>query len=337
MGRTKKGLLALSAMLIVAMLVSLAGCGTTKSSADTTPKKVYKIGAVQIVEHPALDAAYKGFKDELAAQGYKDGDNIQLDFKNAQGDTNTLNTIATQFVGDKKDLILAIATPSAQAVAGQTKTIPIVATAVTDFVSAKLVASNEKPGGNVTGVSDMNPVADQIALGVELVPSAKTVGLAYNSSEGNSIVQINLAKKAIEAKGLKWTEVTVTGANDVQQAIQSLVTKSDFIYLPTDNTMANAMDTIKSVTQTAKIPVICGEPNMVSKGGLATLGIDYEALGHATGKMAIEILKGKNPADMPIQFAENPQVVINKDAATALGITIPDKYQQYVKAPADIK
>ncbi len=334
---TKKGLLAVATLLIVAMLVSLAGCGASTKSTDNTtttkPEKTYKIGAVQIVEHPALDAAYKGFKEELAAEGIK----ADIDFQNAQGDTNTLNTIATKFVSDKKDLIFAIATPSAQAVASQTKDIPIVATAVTDFVDAKLVASNDAPGGNVTGTSDMNPVDKQIDLGIELVPTAKTVGLCYNSSESNSILQINLAKKEIEAKGLKWTEVTVTGANDVQQAIQSLVTKCDFIYLPTDNTLASAMATVAGVTNAAKKPVIAAEPNMVKGGALATVGVDYLSLGKAAGKMAADILKnGKKPGDMAIQFAQDPQVVVNSDIVKAIGITIPDKYQQYVKAPADI-
>jgi len=330
MVRKRTGLLAIVSLLVGAMLLSLAGCGSSTTAADS---KTYKIGAMQIVEHPALDAAYKGFKEELDAEGIK----ADIDFQNAQGDMNTLNTIATKFVSDKKDLIFAIATPSAQAAASQTKDIPIVATAVTDFVDAKLAKSNEAPGGNVTGTSDMNPVDKQIDLGIELVPAAQTVGFCYNSSESNSILQINLAKKEVEAKGLKWTEVTVTGANDVQQAIQSLVTKCDFIYLPTDNTLASAMATVAGVTNPAKKPVIAAEPNMVKGGALGTVGVDYESLGKAAGKMAADVLKnGKKPADMPIQFAENPSVVINKDIVTAISITIPDKYQSYIKAAADI-
>ena len=326
---TKKGLLAISALLIVAMVVALTGCGSAI-------KKVYQIGVIQIVEQPALDAAYKGFKEEMAAEGYKDGDNIKLDYKNAQGDTNNLNTIASQFVGEKKDMIFAIATPSAQAVANQTSTIPIVGTAITDYVAAKLVVSNEKPGRNVTGTSDLNPVAKQIDLGIALVPNAKTVGIAYNSSEVNSVYQAGVAKKEIAAKGLKAVEVTVTSANDVQQAIQSLTTKCDFIYIPTDNTMASTISTVTNVANSAKIPLIMGEPNMVKGGGLATMGVDYESLGRATAKMAVEIIKGEKPADMPIQFAKDTPVVINSDTVKKIGITIPQDYQQYIKAPADI-
>ena len=339
MQKKRKGLLALSALLAVAMLASLAGCGSTTpttSSTTDTSKKVYNIGIVQIVEHPALDAAYKGFKEELAAKGYKDGDNIKLDYKNAQGDTNTLNTIASQFVGDKKDLILAIATPSAQAVATQTKTIPILGTAITDYVAAKLATSNDAPGSNITGTSDMNPVAKQIDLGLELVPTAKTVGIIYNSSEANSIVQVNIAKQEIAAKGLQEKEVTVTGVNDVQQAITSLCAGCDFIYLPTDNTVASAMQTVAQVADAAKKPVICGEPNMVNGGGTATMGVDYEELGKMTADMAIQILKGAKPATTPIKFATSTPVTINSDAVKALGLTVPDKYKNDVVAPQPV-
>ncbi|MCL2654275.1 MAG: ABC transporter substrate-binding protein [Coriobacteriia bacterium] len=336
---TKKGLLALAALLIVAMLVSLAGCGSSNpNSSDTgsSGKKVYQIGVIQIAEAPALDAAYKGFKEEMAAEGYNDGDNIKLDYQVAQGDMNNLNTIATHLVSAKKDLILAIATPSAQAVANQTQTIPIVATAITDFPTAKLADSNDKPGHNVTGTSDLGPINEHIDLGLELVPGAKTLGVAYNSSEPNSVYQLGVIKKYAATKGLTVKEATATGTNDVQQAIQSLVTKCDFIYIPTDNTMASAMQTVSNVANAAKIPVIGGEPGLVKGGALATIGVDYESLGKATAKMAIDILKGKNPGDMPIQFPQDTSVIFNADTIKALGITIPEKYQQYVKAPADI-
>ena len=333
----RKGFVAVAALLVVAMLVALTGCGSksTDTSANTN-KKVYQIGVIQIVEDPALDAAYKGFKDEMAAQGYKDGDKIKLDYKVAQGDTNNLNTISTQFVGAKKDLILAIATPSAQAVANQTTTIPIVGTAITDYVSAKLAKTNDVPGGNVTGTSDLNPIVKQIDLGISLVPNGKTVGIAYDSSESNSVYQVSVAKKELAAKGLKVVEVTAANANDVQQAIQSLATKTDWIYIPTDNLMASAISTVVSVANSAKKPLIVGEPNLVKGGGLATIGVDYESLGKMTAKMAIDILNGKNPGDMPIQFPTDYTTVINADTVKTLGITIPSQFQQYVKAQADM-
>jgi putative ABC transport system substrate-binding protein len=218
--------------------------------------------------------------------------------------------------------------------ASKTTEIPIVATAVTDYVAAKLVDSNEAPGGNVTGTSDMNPVADQIDLAVELEPEAKTVGFIYNSSEDNSIVQIDLAKQTVEEKGLKWTESTVTGVNDVQQAMTSLVKKADVIYIPTDNTLASSMAIAAEVANKAGIPVICGESNMVNEGGLATLGIDYYELGKQTAAMAIKVIEGADPATTPIEFASGPmEVTINQTTVDELGLTVPDKYADAVKTP----
>ena len=330
--KARYGALALAALMLAGML---AACGKTQTThtTQTTKKKVYQIGVVQYVEHPALDATYTGFKEELAAKGYKDGDNIKLDFKNAQGDQNTLNTIATQLVGAKKDLILAIATPSAQAVASQTDSIPVVGTAITDYEAAKLVDSNDKPGRNVTGTSDMNPVAEQIKLGKELVPGAKTVGLLYSSSEANSVVQANLAKKAIAQEGMQVKEVTVASVNDVQQAAQALVGKCDYVYIPTDNTLASAMQTVAGVMTPAKLVTITGADTMVDDGGFATMGIDYTDLGKQTADMAIQILEGKKPADMPIEFTEKTSVTINADLVKAFGITVPEKYADAVKAP----
>jgi len=328
-------------LLAVLMAGALAACGSSgNNSVDkgSASKKVYQIGVVQYIEHPAMDAAYAGFKEELAAKGYKDGDNIKLDFKNGQGDTNNLNTIANQFIGDKKDLILAIATSAAQAVASQTQTIPIIGTAITDYEAAKLVVSNDKPGRNVTGTSDLVSIADQIKLGKELVPTAKTVGLLYSSSEPNSVEQIKLAKTAIANLGMSYKEVTVASPNDVQQATQSLVGKCDYVFIPTDNTLASAMQTVAGITTPAKLVTIVGADTMVDDGGFATMGIDYTDLGRQTADMAVQILSGeKKPADLPIEWTEKTSVTINADLVKAFGITIPTKYADAVKAPAASK
>ncbi len=337
MKQGKKVLQRVMALAIVSVVsFALVGCGT-RGAKEADAAKTYKIGVIQLVEHPALDAAYKGFKEELAAQGLKEGENVTFNYKNAQNDTNNLNTIATQLASEDNDLILAIATPSAQAIANQTDSIPIVGTAITDYVSASLADSTQTPGRNVTGTSDMNPVADQIALGKELVPTAQTVGLIYNSSEANSIAQIKIAKEALAADGMKAQEVTVTNVNDVQQAVQSLVGKCDFIYIPTDNTLASAMQTVSDITTPAKLPVICGEENLLANGALATKGIDYEELGKKTADMALEILKeGKKPADMPIETADDMNVVINADLVKSFGITVPDAYTKNVVDPATL-
>lgn len=294
----------------------------------------YTIGIVQMIEHKALDATYLGFVAALADNGYVDGDNIALDFQNAQGDMSNLSTIGDRFVSQKKDLVLAITTDAAQAMAGKTTEIPILATAVTSYETAGLVDSESAPGGNVTGTCDMNPVAAQVDLIIELVPDAQTIGLIYNSSEDNSVLQATLAKAQIEARGLAWHEVTVTSVNDVQQTMQSLVGKCDAIYIPTDNTLANAMAIVYSVAGPAGIATICGESNMVMEGGLATMGIDYYALGYKTGLMAIDIMDGADPATMPIQYADaSDNVTINGLVAEEIGYAIPEKYQGAVVMP----
>ncbi|MFA6850162.1 MAG: ABC transporter substrate-binding protein [Selenomonadaceae bacterium] len=308
----------------------IAGCG---SDSKSTANKKIKVGIVQLVEHNALDAANKGFVDGLAAKGYKEGENIEFDRQNAQADQSNLQNIAQRFVNDKVNLICAIATPAAQTVANATKDIPIVATAVTDYEQARLVASNDAPKGNVTGTTDMNPVKEQIDLLLKLVPNTKTIGTVYCSSEVNSETQVKIMKTYAESKGLIVVESTVSTVNDIQQAAQSLVGKVDVLYEPTDNIIASAMPTLVAITNPAKIPVICGEPNMVKAGGLATFGVDYYKLGFQTGEMAAEILSGKaTPATMPIQSLKEMKLTINETNAALLGITIPED----MKKDADI-
>lgn len=325
----KRFLAVVSAVLLLA--VGLAGCGTTAAttgsgttSSGTSSQKTVKVGIIQIVEHPALDAARKGFLETLKANGYEEGKNLKVDYKNAQGDQSTLNTIAQQFASDKPDLVLAIATPSAQAMAGASNTIPILITAVTDPVAAKLVNSNEKPGTNVTGTTDMNPLKEQFELLKKLVPQAKKVGVLYNAGEVNSQVQVKMAKEVAATMGLEIVEATVASTADVQQATQSLVGKVDVVYVPTDNMVVSAAPTVLQVTDKAKIPVISGESSVVDKGALGTIGINYENLGKQTGEMALKVLKGAKPQDMPIESQKNFDTVINKTNAALLGIKIPD-------------
>ena len=319
----KRLVMGVTAVLAAGLIAGCGGGGGQKKAEDG--KKMYKIGIVQLVEHNALDAANKGFVDGLKKRGYEEGKNIEIDRQNAQADQSNLANISQRFISNKSNLICAIATPAAQTVANATKDIPIVGTAITDYESAKLVKSNAKPGGNVTGTSDMNPIKEQVDLLMKLVPTAKTVGVIYCSSEVNSEVQVKAMKAYAETKGLKVETATISTVNDIQQAAQSLIGKVDAFYAPTDNVLASAMPTLLSVTDPAKKPVICGEENMVKAGGLATYGIDYYKLGLQTGDMGADILDGKKkPADMPIQTAKDLKASVNKKNADALGIKIPD-------------
>lgn len=307
------------------ILVALMIAATCFMSVSAKPKKAktIKIGVIQLVEHSALDANYKGFVDGLAEAGYVDGENIKIDYQNAQGEQSNCVTIAQKFINGKSDLIFAIATPAAQAVANLTKKIPIVISSVTDPESAKLVKSNTAPGGNVTGTSDLTPCAAQMELIKKLFPEAKTVGMLYCSSEQNSHFQIQLAEQACDKLGLKYVEATVSNSNEIQQVTQSLCSKVDVIYSPTDNMIAAGMPLVGQVAIENKIPVITGEEGMCKAGGLATYGINYYELGKQTAKMAVEILNGKKPTTMPIEYLTTCDFVVNEDTAKALGVEIP--------------
>ena len=317
-------------VLALVMAVAMAGCGGGGSGEPKKDAKQVNLGIIQIVEHPALDAARQGFLDTMAENGYKEGENLVVDFQSAQGDQSTLQSIANKFVNDKKDMVLAIATPSATAMANATTEIPILITAVTDPVEAKLVESLEKPGTNVTGTTDMNPVTEQLALIKELVPDAKNVGIVYNSSEVNSEVQVKIAREAAPGLGFTLHEATVTATNEVMQAAQSLVGKVDAIYLPTDNTVISSLSAVLQVAEENKIPVIAGESNSVEEGALATLGIDYYKLGAQTAEIALRVLNGENPAELPVEAQKGADIVINLKAAERFGVTVSDE----VKAKA---
>lgn len=302
----------------VAAMVSaaLTGCGEDKKA--EAPKT---IGIVQLVEHDALDAANRGITDALKERGIS----MEIDRQNAQADQSNLRNIAQRFVSHNYPLIFAIATPAAQTVANATSTTPIVATAVTDFAVAKLVKDNAKPGTNVTGSSDMNPIAAQTELLLKLVPNAKTVGTIYNSSEINSQLQIDILRKELEKHGVALAEATISSVNDIQQAAQSLVGKVDVMYVPTDNVVASSMPTLYRVTQAAKLAVVAGEAGMVKSGATATVAVDYYNLGKIAGNMGADILEGKaKPQDMPIRYQTEFNVVLNEPIVKELGLTVPE-------------
>lgn len=300
----------------------LGGCGKTATTSND--KKVSKIGITQIIEHESLDAARKGFIDALEKNGYKDGENIQIDFKNAQGDMPVAQTIAQGFVSDKKDLILAIATPTAQAAYNATKDIPILITAVTDPVKAGLIKSVEKSGTNVAGTTDAAPIDKQFELLKKLVPDAKKVGILYNTSEVNSEAEVERAKKIAPEYGLEIITKGVTNVNEITQALDALNDKIDVLYAPADNVVASSMPIITAKCTEKNIPIIGAVVAEVEGGALATEGIDYYKLGYQTGENAVEILKGKNPKDMSVTTLQDTELVINMDMANKLKINIPE-------------
>ncbi|MGR6835178.1 ABC transporter substrate binding protein [Syntrophomonas erecta] len=323
-----KKLVRVAILVCVSMLLFslVSGCGANKTPQDANADQEgkLKIGIVQIVEHPSLNTIRESFVNELAEKGYQDGDNIIIDYQNAQGDQTNLKTICQKFVNNQYDLIVAIATPSAQAAVGETKDIPVLFSACTDPLEAGLVRNMEKPGGNVTGTSDAVSAEKIMELAQRITPNIKTIGALYNSSETNSISVINNLKEYAKNNGLTVVEATVTNSSEVQQAATSLTSKVDTIFSPIDNTIASAMPVVSQVANKAKIPVYVGADSMVKDGGLATYGINYPVLGQETAHMAVEILKGKNPGDMAVKTMTDIDIYINTATAQAIGITIPD-------------
>ena len=309
----------LMAGLSLAGLLLLGGCSNNKKADNNSDVK--HVGVLQVVQHPSLDKAYKGFKKGLKEEGYVEGKNLKIDYQNAQNNQDNLKSMSEKLVNEKSDLMLGIATPAAQSLANTSQDIPIVVTAVTDLKAAKLVKSDAKPGKNVTGTTDMVSIERQIKLLLSIVPQAKTIGIMYNAGESNSKIQADLATAALKKAGVKVLIKTANSTNDVQQVTETLASKVDGIFVPTDNTFDSAADVVGKVVKEKKVPLVASSVDQVKTGGLASIGIDYELLGEQTGKMAAKILAGKaKPADMPVEKAHDMKLVVNKKMAKALGI-----------------
>jgi len=320
----KKTLIGLLTITMAALL--LVGCSNKTASSD----KSLNVGILQIVPHGSLDAARKGFKEQLNKEIKQNHKSIKVNYnyQNAQGDQSNLNSMAQQLTQKKSDLILGIATPSAQALAKKTKTTPIVVTAVTNLESAGLVKNDKKPGTNVTGTKDLGPVDKQVKLLTTMTKNDKPIGVLYNSSEENSVLQIKMVKKYAKNHNLKLNIVSVTSTNDVASALSGLAGKVSGIYIPTDNLMASSMKTVGKKAREAKLPVVTGSIEMAEDGGTATYGINYHDLGKQTAKMAYKILiDKKKPQDMPVETSHTLRLYVNKANAKAVGVN-PDKIQK---------
>lgn len=313
--KTMKKILAMA--LCLAMVFAMTACGK---------KSTYKVGICQLVEHPALDAATKGFKDALVA---KLGDKVTFDEKNAQNDVETCATIVNGFVSSKVDLMLANATPALQAAVAATNTIPILGTSITEYgVALGIKDFNGKTGYNVSGTSDLAPLADQAKMVQELFPDAKKVALIYCSAEANSAYQVKVVAEALTGMGIEAKDFAFADSNDINSVVTAAVDYADVLYVPTDNTAAENAEAINNIALPAKKPVIAGEEGICSGCGVATLSISYYDIGYKTGEMAYEILvNGADIATMDIQYAPQFTKKYNKTICDELGITIPEGYE----------
>ncbi|MGI9896917.1 ABC transporter substrate-binding protein [Vibrio natriegens] len=305
-------------LLATAILSATAVLSSAGAIANTAT-----VAVSQIVEHPALDAARQGLLDGLKAKGYEQGKNLEFDYKTAQGNPAIAVQIARQFVGASPDVLVGIATPSAQALVSATRSIPVVFTAVTDPVGAKLVKTMEQPGQNVTGLSDLSPVAQHVELIQEILPQVKSIGVVFNPGEANAVTLVELLKVSAAAKGIEVVEATALKSADVQSATQAISAKSDIIYAPTDNTVASAIEGMIVAANQSKTPVFGGATSYVEKGAIAGLGFDYYQVGVQTADYVAAILDGQEPGKLDVKVATGSDLVINQDAASKLGIQIP--------------
>lgn len=303
------------------LLIALA---TTVALALPARADEVTVAVTAIVEHPALDAVRDGVKEALAAAGYKEGENLKFLYESAQGNPATAAQIARQFAGEGPNVIVPISTPSAQAVVSSTRDIPVVFTAVSDPLGAQLIKDMDKPGGNVTGLSDLSPVAEHVALIKEILPSVKSIGYLYNSGEANSVSLLAVLKNEAEKAGLTVVESAATKSAEVQGAARALVGRADVIYIPTDNTIISALEGAVAVAEEAKLPLFTADTDSVSRGAVAALGFNYHDVGKQTGDIVVRVLKGENPGDIAVKVAAGTDLVINKGAATKMGVTFPE-------------
>ncbi len=343
----RKKAVALALTSVLAMGV-LAGCGGGSGDADNSTNdkdkvndgektEVVNVGISQYLEHGALDSAREGFITALADNGYKDGEKIKIDLKNAQGEPSNTQTIAQGFVADDKDLLLGIGTLSAQSLYNGTKDTPILITAITDPVGAGLVKSLESTESNVTGTSDALDLELQLKLLKDLYPDAKKVGIVYTTGEPNAEIQVKEVEEKAPEFGLEVVTAGISTSNDIAQSLESLIDKVDVIYVPTDNIVVAAMPLIYQKTIAKKIPIIGSERGQVENGALATEGIDYYELGYQTGLMAVEILEGKDPKDMPVKMAKEFSLTINEETVKALGIELPEALKKRAEMIGSVK
>jgi len=281
------------------------------------------VATTAIVEHPALDAVRDGVRDELAEQGYTGDDKLKFTYESAQGQPAIAAQIARRIVGETPDVIVAIATPSAQATVAATKEIPVVFSAVTDPVGAKLVASMDNPGGNVTGISDMLPLDEHLGLIREILPEAKTLGVPYNPGEANAVSSVKMLEEAAPKHGFTIVTAAATKSSEVLGATQTLVGKADALYALTDNTIVTAMESVVKVGLDNQIPVFAADTGSVERGAVAAVGFDYYDLGRQTGEVVVQILEGTDPGTIPVQIGKASKLFVNPKMAERMGITLP--------------
>lgn len=317
-------------LTIIAMTLFLGGAAVRASFTADAKKEVKTVGVLQFMTHPALHQIYTGIEAGLAEEGYHVGDNLKIDFKNAQGDQSNLKTMATRFDSENVDLAVGIATPAAISLANTLQKQPVIFAGSTNPIGSKLVTNYEHPMGNVTGVSDQAPLKAQISMMKEMLPNLKTVGVLYTSSDDSATTEALKFQKLAKQNGLKTKVASVASSNDINQTVLQLISNHqvDALFIPTDNSIAGAMNTVIKNTDAAKIPVFPTVDTMVKQGGLAAEAINQKEIGIKTGRMMGRILSGKTGKSQSVEFMQEGHLVINQERADRLGISVPKELSQ---------
>lgn len=319
------------ALLIVCVLGYGIYSHNKGEDTNKAQNKEVKVGVLQLLSHPALDQIYKGLEDGLAKEGYKVGDNLKIDLQNAQGDQSNLASMGQKLVSDNNDILVGITTPATLSLSNATKDKPIIMAGITYPVEAGLIKSEDKPGNNITGVSDRTPIKQQLEIMKKVLPKMKKVGILYTASEDNSVKQAQEAEKLAKELGLEVKVSSIANTNDIQQVTESLASETDAIFVPIDNTIASAMSTIVKVTDAKKIPVFPSADTMVADGGVLGIGVDQYKIGVETAKVVAKVLKGEDTKNMPIVLANEGVIYLNEAKAKQLGIEIPNDIKEKAK------
>ncbi|MGM9891641.1 tryptophan ABC transporter substrate-binding protein [Limosilactobacillus sp.] len=322
---------------LIALLVAFLGVAFfTESGGQIIRQRTPKVGVLTLMHHPALDQIYRGYIDELGREGYHNGKNIKIEYQNANGDQSNLKTMAGKLVNDNCNVIFGITTPAAQAVANSTTKTPIVLGAVTDPKSAGLVKDNRHPGGNISGISDQAPIKEQLTLVKEFLPHLRTLGVIYTSSDASAVAGYHQIKRECRRMGINLKAYSIANSNDLNQVSEQMLQQVDAVVVPTDNTIAGAMQTLVKNTNAAQKPVFPAAATMVKQGGVATYSVNQYQLGVRGAKMTVAILKGKKPANMPIEYVRHGDPVLNLKQARKLGLHVPARFEHEAKTKGAI-
>ncbi|WP_367341322.1 tryptophan ABC transporter substrate-binding protein [Limosilactobacillus sp.] len=321
---------------LIVILLAFLGVAFFQESGGTVARREPRVGVLQLMHHPALDQIYKGFLHGMAEEGYHKGKNIKIDYQNAQGDQSNLKTMANKLVNDNENVIFTITTPAAQAVANSTKKTPIILGAVTNPKGSGLVKDNNHPGGNITGVSDQAPIKQQFKLYREFMPHAKSFGIIYTSSDNSASTEEKLFVKEAKREHVTLKPYSIANSNDLNQVSQQALAANDAVIVPTDNTIAGAMQTLVKNANAVKKPVFPAADTMVKQGGVATYGINQYQLGVRGGKATAQVLKGKKPSTTPIKFIRKGEPVLNEKQAKKLGLHIPAHFKHEAEKHGEV-